>query len=58
MDKPEIAIDANEDEVTSKQIVLVTKINNKQNSLNQCIFMFIFYFCYPAHTFYFRFYGF
>ena len=45
--------------VTSKQTVRVTKMKNKQNSLNRYIFMFIFFFYYPAHnTFYFRFYGF
>ena len=54
MDKLEMRM-----KVTSKQTVLVTKMNNKQNSPNRYIFMFIFYFYYPAHnTFYFRFYGF
>ena len=33
MDKFEIGLDANEDELKSKQTVLVTKMNNKQNSL-------------------------
>ena len=58
MDKLEIAPVANKDESDIKT-VLVTKMNNTQNSLNRHIFMFVFDFCYPAHnTFYFRFYDF